>query len=290
MNRASLKAMLERLYISYPFAERVKHDPIRFPLSYKAAPDREAVGFISACLAYGRVALFSAVLERLFRAMGEHPHEFIASFNPRRDAKKLGGAKYRFQSADDIAALIYITGEMLRRRGTLEAAFTRHMRPDDEDTGAMIAGFVDEALGVDTSAVYGGKGRPLGLPPGLRQMLPSPATGGASKRMCLYLRWMVRRADIDMGLWRSVSPSKLVIPLDTHIGRIGRCLSLTSRASNDWKTALEITASLRALDPADPLKYDFALCHMGISGECSAARCACCKLTSEGCKITKARA
>ena len=277
MNHSELKAMLDRLYSLYPFAERVEHDPIRFPLRYKEPLDREAVGFISSALAYGRVTLFGAVLEKIFTVMGGHPHEFIASFNPKRDTKKLGGAKYRFQSAEDIAALVYITGQMLRRHGSLEAAFTRHMRPGDEDTGAMIAGFVDEALGIDTSKVYGHDAKPAGL----KQMLPSP--DGASKRMCLYLRWMVRRADIDMGLWRSVSPSMLVIPLDTHIGRIGRCLGLTSRSANDWKTALEITRSLRALDPADPLKYDFALCHLGISGECATINC-------EGCKITKVRA
>lgn len=279
MNRIALKRMLDGLYASYPFAERVEHDPIRFPLRYKDKRDREAVGFISSALAYGRVALFGAVLEKMFAAMGGQPHDFMASFNPKRDAEKLGGAKYRFQSADDIAALIYITGEMLRRHGSLEAAFTRHMRPNDEDTGAMIAGFVDEALGIDPSEAYGGEERPWGL--GLKQMLPSP--GGACKRICLYLRWMVRRADIDMGLWRTVSPSVLVIPLDTHIGRIGRCLGLTSRSANDWKTALEITRSLKAFDPADPLKYDFALCHLGISGECATIKC-------EGCKIKKARA
>ena len=280
MTRPALKRMLDRLYKTYPFAERVTHDPIRFPHRYTDPRDKEAVAFISASLAYGRVELFGAVLEKLFAAMGAHPHEFISSFSPRRDIRKLGGAKYRFQSAPDIAALIYVTGRMLRRHGSLEAAFTRHMQPGDTDTGGMIAGFVDEALGIDTSAVYGAEERPWGL--GLRQLFPSPATGGASKRTCLFLRWMVRRADIDMGIWRSISPSMLVIPLDTHIGRIGRCLGLTARASNGWRTALEITRALAAFDPADPLKYDFALCHLGVSGECSAARC-------QGCTLTKAR-
>jgi len=105
-------------------------------------------------------------------------------------------------------------------------------------------------------------------PSGMTQFFPSPAKGSACKRINLFLRWMVRDKDIDFGLWRSIPANRLVIPLDIHIARISRCLGFTKRASADWKAAIEITEALKKLDPADPLKYDFALCHHGISGVC----------------------
>jgi uncharacterized protein (TIGR02757 family) len=98
--------------------------------------------------------------------------------------------------------------------------------------------------------------------------------------MNLYLRWMIRDRDIDFGLWQGIPKDKLIIPLDTHIARIGKCLGLTERSSADWKMAAEITASLKRLDSSDPLKYDFALCHQGIAGVCSAKKCEGCSLFS----------
>jgi uncharacterized protein (TIGR02757 family) len=109
----------------------------------------------------------------------------------------------------------------------------------------------------------------LGPERGLDHLLPSPLGQGAAKRLNLFLRWMVREADgVDFGLWTKVSPAQLIIPLDTHIHRMGLRLGLTSRKSPGWRTAEEITAALRRLDPADPVKYDFALCHYAMSGAC----------------------
>jgi uncharacterized protein (TIGR02757 family) len=117
---------------------------------------------------------------------------------------------------------------------------------------------------INTAAVYGRNIKPAGL----LQFFPSPAQGSACKRVNLFLRWMIRDRDIDLGIWRDIPKNKLVIPLDTHIARISRCLGFTSRNSQDWKMALEITGALKRFDPEDPLKYDFALCHHGISGVC----------------------
>jgi uncharacterized protein (TIGR02757 family) len=101
--------------------------------------------------------------------------------------------------------------------------------------------------------------------------------------MNLFLRWMIRDKDIDFGIWKGIPKNKLIIPLDTHIARISRCLGLTKRASQDWKMAEEITGALKTLDPEDPLKYDFALCHQGISGVCSARHCDDCGLAEQSC-------
>jgi len=100
--------------------------------------------------------------------------------------------------------------------------------------------------------------------PGVRYFFPRPSKGSGCKRLNLFLRWMVRRDALDLGVWRRVSPSKLVVPLDTHVIRVGRCLRLTSYASPGWRMARDITASLRRLDPDDPVKYDYALCHLGM--------------------------
>jgi len=106
-------------------------------------------------------------------------------------------------------------------------------------------------------------------PHGMMHFFPTPAKGSACKRMNLFLRWMVRDRDIDFGIWKGIPKNKLVIPLDTHIARISRCLGFTMRRSADWKAAVEITNALKQFDPDDPVKYDFALCHHGIAGMCA---------------------
>lgn len=288
--RESLKRALDSLYRDYDFAARVRHDPIQLPKHYSDPRDVEAAAFISSCLAYGSVKLFIPVAARLLGKMGSSPFAFLACFDTRRDGKRFRGIKYRFNETEDILALFHATGTLLRRHGSLEHAFLSHTRGSG-DISSGLSGLVDEALAVDTTAVYGRNVRPRGYV----HFLPAPRSGSACKRANLFLRWMVRAADIDFGIWGSrtpaesgtgrlrkdrgkVTPANLVIPLDRHIQRVGRCLGLTARKTPDWKMALEITDSLRALDPADPLRYDFALCHRGIAGLCAENACARCRL------------
>ena len=141
----------------------------------------------------------------------------------------------------------------------------RFYKPDDTNIGNGLTGLINYILEIDTSKVYGRNIHPAGL----MQFFPSPSGGSACKRANLFLRWMVRDRDIDFGIWKGIPKNRLVIPLDTHIARISRCLGFTRRASSDWKTAVEITEALKELNPEDPLKYDFALCHHGISGMCT---------------------
>jgi len=271
---ASLRRALNKLYDTYDFAGRAQKDPIIIPMRFRSRADREAVGFLAAALAYGKVELFLGVLNRLLEHMGAHPADFMAGFRPKRDLARFAGIKYRFNETEDIAALMFAVGHILKEHGSLEAAFMKYFRDGQPDIGTALAGLMTELDSVDTTPVYGSNLRPMGY----RYFLPSPQSGSACKRPNLFLRWMVRRADIDFGLWKKVPPSKLVIPLDRHISRVSRCLGFTRRKSDDWKTALEITTSLRALDPADPLRYDFALCHRGIAGLCAAHRCGVCEL------------
>ncbi|MEJ2683693.1 MAG: TIGR02757 family protein [Candidatus Sulfobium sp.] len=260
----NIKRTLDRFYGDYDFRERMRHDPIEFPHRYVSSPDIEVAGFISSCFAYGRVELFRDVLERIFSRMGGSPSGFLAGFDPKKDAGRFAGIKYRFNENEDILCLFFMVHEVLKKEGSLLNAFMRHYSEDDRDIGAGLTGFVSGILGSDTSMVYGMNIRPRGL----RQFLSSPAGGSTCKRANLFLRWMVRDRDIDFGIWKGIPKNKLVIPLDTHIARISRCLEFTKRKSQDWKTAVEITEALKGLDPEDPLKYDFALCHHGISGMC----------------------
>jgi uncharacterized protein (TIGR02757 family) len=156
---------------------------------------------------------------------------------------------------------------MLEDAGSIGAFFLARYDREAADITPSLIGFTASVLAMDYAPVFGG-GQ---IPPdsSFPFFFPSPAAGSACKRLCMYLRWMVRPADgIDLGLWKEVSPAKLVIPVDTHIHRIGRSLGLTARRQADWRTAREITAALRLLDPDDPVKYDFSLCHLGISEGC----------------------
>lgn len=242
----------------------MRYDPVEFPHRYASTSDIEVAGFIASCFAYGRVELFKAILEKIFSKMGDSPFGFLAAFNLKKDSGRFAGIKYRFNENEDIVCLFLLIHEVLKNDDSLMEAFEKHYDKDDRDIAGALSGFVDGMFLSDTSAVYGTNIRP----PGLRQFLPSPRAGSTCKRANLFLRWMVRDRDIDFGIWRGIPKNKLIIPLDTHIARISRCLGFTKRKSQDWKTAVEITEALKKLDPEDPLKYDFALCHHGISGVC----------------------
>lgn len=259
-----LKAVLDRFYRTYPFRERLYRDPIEFPHRYRHPRDIEVSAFIASCLAYGRVELFKAVIDTILTRMGKSPYDFILHFNIAKQRRLFEGIKYRFNENEDLVCLVFLLSGMLRRHVSLEEAFRNFYSEEDTDIGQGLTGFMKEFIGINTSPVYGLDERPRGL----KQLLPSPASGGSCKRANLFLRWMIRDRDIDLGIWKGIPKNKLVIPLDTHIARISRCLGLTERKSQDWKTALEITEALKKFDPEDPLKYDFALCHHGISGAC----------------------
>jgi len=151
--------------------------------------------------------------------------------------------------------------------GSIKSIFLTRYRASEQNIKRALEEFV-----ADLYQLAGKKGI---VKRGFRHLLPSPAGGGSCKRLNLFLRWMVRDQDIDFGLWKEVDKNRIVIPLDTHVARISRCLGLTERKSNDWKTAAEITESLKLYAPADPLRYDFVLSHLGISGSCRADESAC---------------
>ena len=260
----ALREPLERLYREFDYASRLGRDAIQFPLRYADPRDREVVALVTACLAYGRVDLFSRALERVLATMGASPAVFVRAFDPERDAHRFDDFIYRFNRPRDIVALCVVLGGLLAHHGTLEQCFVAGDDPASPHIGPALERFARAFLDADVRALFP-RGRPSR---GYRHLFPLPSTGGPCKRLHLFLRWMVRREAPDFGLWTRVSPSRLLVPVDTHIENMSRAIGLTARRSRTWRMAEEITARLAGLDPSDPVKYDFALCHKRMSGDC----------------------
>ena len=260
----ALREPLERLYRGFDYAGRLDRDAIQFPLRYPDPRDREVVALFTACLAYGRVDLFGRALGGALAAMGPSPHAFVRAFDPGRDARAFAGFIYRFNRPADLVALCVALRDLLARHGTLERCFLAGDDSRAPHVGPALERFARAFLDADVRACFP-RGR---LSRGYRHLFPLPSTGGPCKRLHLFLRWMVRREPPDFGLWTSVSPSRLLVPIDTHIENMSRAIGLTRRRSRTWRMAEEITGRLALLDPADPVKYDFALCHKRMSGDC----------------------
>ncbi len=281
-----LKPRLEALLQGMPAADRIGFDPVEFPRRYSQRADIEVVALLAASLAYGRADLFKPKVHALLEQMGSSPSDFLMRLSVKQAAQLLDGFVYRFNVGTDLAVLLWGMGWALRERGSLEQLFVDQLEATRGDWRLSLGGF--------TAALRGAAPLPalraaMGPERGLDHLLPRKLGAGASKRLNLFLRWMVRGPDeVDFGLWTRVSPSALLIPLDTHIGRIAKHLRLTRRSDLSWKTAEEITCSLRALDPEDPVRFDFALCHYGMSGLCPAQprweQCERCALL-ESCRV-----
>jgi uncharacterized protein (TIGR02757 family) len=273
-----LKGPLERLYREFDWAARAERDAIRYPLRYPDSGDREVVGLLAACLAYGRVDLFSPWLDWILARMSPSPHAFVRGFEVTRDGPRFDGFRYRFNRPRDLAAFCLATRRILDAHGSLGAYFAAGYSREHRDVGPALERFVGGFLEADLSPVFP-RGR---LSYGYRHLFPRPSRGGPCKRLHLFLRWMVRREPPDFGLWPDIPPAALLMPVDTHVEHMARAVGLTRRRSRTWKMAEEITARLRRLDPEDPVKYDFSLCHKRMSGDCpgrrAAAVCAPCDL------------
>ncbi|MGH9868940.1 MAG: TIGR02757 family protein [Candidatus Polarisedimenticolia bacterium] len=280
-----LKRRLDRLYETYG-SGYLHTDPVCFPRRYARPDDREVAGFLAAVFAYGRVPQIQASVDRLLGLMGDSPAAFVRGFDPRHGRRLLRGFVHRFNDARDTGLLLHFMRQMMERSGSLEGFFLEGDAAGSDDVGSALSSFARRALSLDCSPYY----RTGRLPDdaGVRFFLPSPEDGSSCKRLNLFLRWMVRPDDgVDMGVWRGVSPARLVIPLDTHVSRIASYIGLTTRRTVGWPMAMDVTRRLRRLDPDDPVKYDFALCRLGILDACPRARdavkCAGCGLRSLCC-------
>ncbi|MCZ6602318.1 MAG: TIGR02757 family protein [Planctomycetota bacterium] len=260
-----LRVTLDALLEGFPFPERLPSDPVSVLRQYTDPSDQEVAGLIASCLALGRAASIRAKSKAVLQEMGPNPGRFVRSFDPVRDRKRFDGWVHRWYKARDLVCLLWLIRQTLEKHGSLQQCFLHGCRGESRDVGPAIERFVEEIRSGEIEPVYR-KGERSGH---WRSLLPSPRSGSACKRINLYLRWMVRPDDgIDVGAWQGVSPAVLVIPIDIHTSRIARHLKLTTRKSPGWAMAMEVTRVLRRLDPADPVKYDFLLCHLGMIGRC----------------------
>ena len=259
----NLRVPLERLYRTFDHATSAS-DPVHIVRRYQTPEDREVVGFCAAGLAFGRVASVLNSIESLLEVMGPHPAAFVRDFDPARQGARLTPLVHRWIRGRDLAALMLILQRMLRDAGSIEAFFVAGDDPSAADIGPALDAFSSRALATDLRPAYGR----VPKRPGVCYFFPRPSAGSACKRLNLFLRWMVRKDAIDLGVWTGIAPSRLIVPLDTHVIRLGRCLRLTRYVSPGWKMAAEVTASLRAIEPRDPVRYDFSLCHVGMMNAC----------------------
>jgi uncharacterized protein (TIGR02757 family) len=225
-------------------------------------------GFCAGALAFGRVASVLNSIGTLFAIMGPHPAAFVRAFDPRAPHPELRAMVHRWTRGTDLVALLWILRQMLERSGTIEQFFLEGYDPAHEDVGAALESFSTRAMMLDIRRAYG----KVPARPGVCYFFPRPSAGSACKRLNLYLRWMVRSDEVDLGVWTKVPAAKLIVPLDTHVIRLGRCLKLTRYTSPGWRMAADITATLRALDPRDPVRFDFSICHVGMMNACGFGR------------------
>lgn len=265
--RKKLGPALDTLYESYNREESAA-DPVHLVRPYRDNADREIAGFCAAALAFGRVASVLNSITTLFSIMGPHPAEFVRRFDPQAAHVDLREMVHRWTKGVDLVALLWIVRQMLDRKGSLEAFFADGYAPDHEDIGPALDSFSTRALALDMKRAY----KRVPQRPGVCYFFPRPSKGSACKRLNLFLRWMVRSDQIDLGVWTLIPAGKLIVPLDTHVIRLGRCLRLTGYTSPGWRMASDITASLRELDPTDPVRFDFSICHVGMMNACGFGR------------------
>lgn len=252
-----LKDALETLIERTPNAERRASDPVGIVHDYPPE-EREVVAHIAAVLAYGSVTLIRRAIRRVLEVLGPSPTAWVRNAARGDFVRAEPDFVYRMTRADDIDALLFALGELLRTHERLEDVFLKGWSEEDADLSVALAQYVHTIRDVGKSDSRG-----------FRYLTPDPKKGGATKRWHLMLRWLVRPEDgVDLGLWTRIPTRQLLLPVDRHIEQIVRHLGWTERATINLRFVQEVSAQLRMLDSEDPMRYDFALCHMGISGDC----------------------
>ena len=234
---------------------KLEPDPLQFPHLFKGEKDIEVMAFVASVFAYGNVKQIINSLNTFLLIAKNHPYEFISNNSATKNLPT--NFVHRFYSTKDILQLFQLLNLAYDEFGSLKNLFLSEYNSEEENLKNAITQFNKYFL-TKTQKEFGKLSR------GLKFMFPLPEKGSACKRMNLFLRWMVRKDELDFGLWKEIPTSKLIIPVDTHIARICKQLNLTKRKIVGWKMAEEITENLKKFDPNDPVKYDFAICHIGM--------------------------
>lgn len=251
----NLKRRLEYHYSKFD-SSQIYPDPIIFPHRYKFESDIEISAFISSIFAYGNVTQIINSLEKIHQLFGDNPTSFFQKFNADRYKEFFMNFRHRFYNGKDAETLFEVIKYILQEYESIKHLYLLYHFDQDLNVKNSLSFFSKNLL-----EIAGRKGK---ISAGIKFMFPDPFNGSACKRMNLFLRWMVRKDDIDFGIWKSVRRNQLVIPVDTHVARISKELKLTAKNNVSWQMAEEITQNLKKIDKNDPVKYDFAICHIGI--------------------------
>ncbi|MCF7954267.1 MAG: TIGR02757 family protein [Phycisphaerae bacterium] len=257
-----LVSALDALYQKYNHPQFIGEDPLQFVYKYSDPADMEIAGFFASALAYGRVQQISKSLEKLFAIMGDSPAAFVRQFKP-NDRRRLRDFKHRFNTGGDIADLTALLKQVINKHGSIEEYFLTGYSDSDASILPALTNFCDGLTGLYARR-HGGN-----VSKGLMYLLANPTRKSACKRLNLFLRWMVRDDDVDAGLWKSIDPAKLIVPVDVHMTRLCGILGFHSSKNVTLKTAVEITENFAKIIPSDPVKYDFALSRIGIIENCN---------------------
>lgn len=246
-----LKDFLDEKVRQYEQPAFIGEDPVSIPHLFSKREDIEIAGFFAAIFAWGKRSIIISKCKELMQLMDGSPHDFIMRHSE-NDLKTLLHFKHRTFNTTDLLYFIHFLRFHYQNHDSLEAAFLLPPSNKNNLIEDALVNFHHYFFSMEDS------------PGRTKKHIATPAKNATCKRLNMYLRWMIRGGEVDFGLWRKILPSDLICPVDVHVARVARRLSLLSRKQTDWIAAIEVTESLRKLDPLDPVKYDFALFGLGI--------------------------
>lgn len=253
MKASELKIYLNQCVEQFNRPTFIPDDPISIPHQFTKLQDIEIMGFWVSMLAWGQRKTIINKANELISLMDGAPYDFILN-HEEKDRARFETFKHRTFQYTDTLYFLHFFQHYYRQADSLERAFSKYLSPEAEHIGPALVGFHEDFFALPDA------------PRRTRKHIATPARKSSCKRLNMFLRWMVRKDDkgVDFGLWDTIQPKQLLMPLDVHVDRVARQFSLLKRKQRDWQAVLELTASLRAFDPADPVKYDFALFGMGV--------------------------
>ena len=254
-NHIELKDFLDDKVVAYNQPNFIADDPISIPHQFTKLQDIEIMGFWSSMLAWGQRKTIINKSNELIQLMDGAPYDFMVN-HQEKDRKRFLDFKHRtFQVIDTLYFLEFFQN-FYQKNNSLETAFNQFITADSEHIGDALAGFHELFFALPDA------------PRRTRKHVATPIRKSTCKRLNMFLRWMVRKDNkgVDFGLWATIKPAQLLMPLDVHVDKVARKLNLLDRKQTDWKTVLELTEKLRAFDKDDPVKYDFALFGLGVLG------------------------
>ncbi len=257
-----IQSLLDAAYQDFHSHFHRERDPISLVHPYKDPRDREVAALATALLSYGNVRTILNSVRAVLSVLGELPYQNLVDL---RFKSSLKSFRHRFTTGEDIEIIFSWMAAALRSHGSIEAFFVSGGKPAGGEMKELLSDFVVRfsAQPLDDALAPRAADRVRSL----KYLLSDPNRGSACKRLNMFLRWMVRDEDgIDLGLWKRVRPAQLMLPIDTHVLQTLHALKWTKSTQATWKVSEEATARLRLYSPSDPTRYDFALCHLSMSG------------------------